>query len=169
MILLIQLIVLGILIAVIAYMVVISYLVYRGCNYIPTPRKDIDTALLVLQQGDTFIDLGFGNGEVMQEAARKGAKRVEGYELDFVRYLKTILRLRRDAFKGYSFHYADIWSADLSRADVVFTFFTVIHMKKLYSKAKKEMRKGTWFVSYVHEVPGIEPTKKVRNVRFFRI
>ena len=169
MILLLQLVILLIVCAVIAYMVVISYLVYRGCNYIPTPKVDIDVALSMLKKGDTFIDLGFGNGEVMQAAAKRKAKRVIGYELDFVRYFKTKLKLRLDGFDKYTFKYADIWSADLSEADVVFTFFTVIHMQKLYEKAKREMKKGSWFISYVHPIPGVRPTRKVGSVQFFQI
>ncbi len=169
MILLLQLMVLLVLIAVIAYMVVISYLVYRGCNYIPTPKADIDTALSVLKKGDTFIDLGFGNGEVLQAAAKRKAKRVIGYELDFVRFFKTKLRVQQDGYRRYTLKYADIWSADLSEADVVFTFFTVIHMNRLYEKAKREMKKGSWFISYVHPIPGVKPTRKVGSVQFFQI
>lgn len=178
MVLLLQLILLCVVLATIAYMGVISYLVYRGSNYIPTPKKDIDVALSVLRPGDVFIDLGFGNGEVMQAAAYKKAKTVIGYELDFTRFIPTWWRLRRDGYHGYQFKYADIWSADLSSADVVFTFFTIVHMRKLYNKAKSEMStkggsasggKNKWFISYVHEVPGIKPTREVGDVKFFQM
>jgi hypothetical protein len=169
MILLFQIVILCILLATITYMMTISYLVYRGCNYLPSPKKDIDAALSVLRSGDVFIDLGFGNGVVMQAAARKKARTVIGYELDFTRIIHTWWNLRRDKYPGYQFKYADIWSADLSPADVVFTYFTIRHMRKLYTKAKKEMKKGSWFISQVHEIPGIKPTKQIGNVRFYKM
>lgn len=169
MIVLFQFGILVVLLTVVAYMMVVTYLVYKGSNYLPTPKKEIETALQVLHKDDVFIDLGFGNGEVMQAAFKHGARTIIGYELDFTRFLRTWLRLRRDHFNGYHLQYADIWSANLSSADVVFTFFTIIHMKKLYAKAKREMKKGSWFISYVHEVPGQKPTRQVGKVRFFKM
>lgn len=168
MIILLQLLFLAIVLGVIAYMALISYMVYRGCNYIPTPKREIDIALSVLKPGDVFIDLGFGYGEVLEAALKSGAGKVIGYELDPFRYLHVWWNLRRYGDK-VELHLADIWSADVSRADVIFTFFTVIHMKKLSTKVTKEATNARWFVSYVHEIPGVKPTKQIGKVRFFTL
>ena len=166
--LLTELLILAIFTGIIVYMALISYMVYRGCNYIPTPPKDIRRALSVLRRGDVFVDLGFGYGEVLEAALKRGASRIIGYELDPFRFLISSWRLRRYG-KRVQLHFADIWSADLSRADVVFTFFTVAHMPKLYQKVHRELSKGSWFVSYVHEIAGVRPTKTKGKVRFFRM
>ena len=163
-----QLLLLLIVLSVTIYMLLISYMVYRGCNYIPTPKKEIDSALSVLKPGDIFIDLGFGYGEVLESALKQGASKVIGYELDPLRYLQVWWKLRSFGRK-VELHFADIWSADLSTADVIFTFFTVIHMKQLYDKVTKEGKKARWFVSYVHEIPGVKPAKQVGKLRFFQL
>lgn len=149
------------------YFLLVLYLAYRGSNYLPTPKSDIKIALSRLHQGDTFMDLGFGNGEVLDEALRKRAGTIIGYELDPVKFIRTWWRLRHH--HNVHLYYQDIWSASLVPADVVFTFFTVSHMKELYSKAKREMRKGSWFISYVHEIAGLKPTKTIGQVRFYKI
>ncbi len=148
------------------YFAVIFYMVWRGANYIPTPKKDIQTALSVLHKGDEFIDLGFGRGEVLQAAYAKGANPVIGYELEFFRFVKTWWKFRGTPIQT---KFADIWTADVSTADEVFTFFTVLHTRKLYEKLRKEMKKGSWFVSYVHPVPGVRPTKKIGHMYFFKM
>ncbi len=165
---LLQIIVLILVLFTLLYAALISYMVYRGCNYIPTPKREIDSALSVLQPGDVFIDLGFGYGEVLEAALKKGAAKVIGYELDPIRYLQVWWKLRTYG-KAVELHFADIWSADLSKATVVFTFFTVIHMRKLYTKAKKEAKNARWFVSYIHEIPGVTPTKSTKTMRFFKL
>lgn len=151
----------------VSYFLTILYLSQRGANYVKTPKKDIDVALQVLKKGDIFIDLGFGNGEVLEAAVAKGASLAIGYDLDFFRFLKTWWTVRENA--RIKLIYRDIWFADLSRADVVYTFFTDIHMARLYKKAQREMRKGSWFISFVHTVPDIKPTRQIGNVQFFKI
>jgi len=51
----------------------------------------------------------------------------------------------------------------------VYTFFTSYHIAKLYEKAKREMKKGSWFVSYVHTVPNVRPTKTDGQMYFYKI
>lgn len=155
------------LVAIIGYFLLILYMSQRGANYVRTPRKAIGYALSILKQGDIFVDLGFGNGEVLDAAIQKGATRVIGYELDYIRFLTFWWKRRGD--KRYLLRYGDIWSADLSTADVVYTFFTDIHMKRLHKKAKREMKKGSWFVSYVHRVPNVTPTKQIGDVQYFQM
>lgn len=168
MILVFQLLLLVVVLGAIAYMLLISYMVYRGCNYIPTPPKEIESALSVLKPGDVFVDLGFGYGEVLESALHKGAGKVIGYELDPFRYLQVWWKLRPYG-KKVELHLGDIWSAELSSVDVVFTFFTILHTKKLYTKVKSEAKRAKWFISYVHEVPGIKPTKEMGKMRFFKL
>ncbi len=163
-----QLVMLLVLLGVIAYMVLISYMVYRGCNYIPTPQKDVKSALTVLKPGDIFIDLGFGYGEVLEAALHAGAGKVIGYELDPFRFLQVWWKLRPYSAK-VELHLTDIWTAKLDTADVVFTFFTILHTKRLYDKVKQEASKAKWFISYVHEVPGVKPTKVIGQVKFFEL
>lgn len=151
------------------YFVIQSYLMKRGSNYLPTPRSEIKKILPYIHPGDTVIDLGSGYGEVMETMATRNPKEVIGVELDPIRYLLTRLRLNNGSFRGYKFRFQDFWYLDLSKADVVFTFFIERHMEKLFKKAKHEMKKGSWFISFRHRVPHVVPTKVVGEMLFFKL
>ncbi|PWU22647.1 hypothetical protein C5B42_05405 [Candidatus Cerribacteria bacterium 'Amazon FNV 2010 28 9'] len=152
------------------YLLVTVYLVFRGSNFIPTPQSVINEALLLLKPNQTFIDLGFGNGEVLETAVGKHVKQAIGYELDFLRFFYTYVRLFPYINRGtVQLNYTSIWNADLSKADIVYTFFTSYHIDELYQKAKHEMKKGSWFISYIHQVTLVKPTKQSGNLFFYRM
>jgi tRNA A58 N-methylase Trm61 len=152
------------------YLALTIYLVFRGSNYVATPSKDIQTIMNVVKKGDIVIDLGFGDGRILEAAIQAGAGKAIGYELDFIRFIHTWIRLKvLKRYANISLRYGDIWAADVSKADVVITFFTIAHMNNLYAKMKKEMKKGTWFVSIVHEVSEVKPTKKLGSSYFYKL
>lgn len=156
-------------ILVTTYLIIQSYLMKRGSNYLPTPASEIKKILPYIHSGATVIDLGSGYGEVMEAMATRHPSRVLGVELDPIRYLLTRLRLRKGSFQHYSFLFKDFWYVDLSEADVVFTFFIEHHMEKLYAKATHEMKKGSWFISFRHQVPGVTPTLTKGEMLFFKM
>ena len=105
----------------------------------------------------------------MQAATSRDPLRVIGYELNPSRFFRTWWKLRKENYKGYTFFYKDFWFADLSKADVVFTFFIEHHMRKLHTKAKREMKPGSWFISYLHQVPDVKPTRIDGEMLFFKM
>lgn len=168
-----QFLVFGVLVLIavgLLYLLVTVYLAFFGSNYIKTPDKHIALALSVLKRGDTFIDLGFGNGEVLEAALNKGVKLAIGYDIDFLRYLYTVSKLWRYIIRGsLRLYLLPLWNADVSQADVVYTFFTSYHIDRLYTKLTKEMKPKSWFVSYVHAPQGIRPDRKDHRVYMYRI
>lgn len=153
-----------------AYLLVTVYLVYRGSNYLRTPQTDIDKALASLHPGDFLIDLGFGNGYVLKTALQMGAGRVTGYEIDFVRYAYTFLSLLPWIIRGKCrLYYLPIWNAKVDQADIVYTFFTSYHLDELYAKLQREMKPGSIFVSYIHQVTGVKPTKQQGQLYFYKM
>ena len=61
-----------------------GFVVFFGSPYVPTLRKDMKQAfdqLYQLSEVDTVVDLGSGDGIVLREAARRGAKAI-GVELN---------------------------------------------------------------------------------------
>jgi len=151
------------------YLIIQSYLMKRGSNYLPTPALEIKKILPFIHSGDQVIDLGSGYGEVMEAMATRHPSGVTGVELDPIRYLLTRFRLRQGNFPSYTYLFKDFWYVDLSKADVVFTFFIPHHMAKLYAKAKHEMKKGSWFISFRHQVPHVIPTKTQGEMLFFKM
>ena len=61
-----------------------GFVVFRGAPYVPSKRRDIKRAfeeLYPLDDSDTLVDIGSGDGVVLRMAAKRGAHAV-GYELN---------------------------------------------------------------------------------------
>ena len=61
------------------------------------------------------------------------------------------------------------WDIDLSQYDVVFFYGTSYVMRRLEKKVKKEMKKGSQFVSNYFQFPTLKPVKTVNDVRLYRL
>lgn len=151
------------------YCLSIVYMVYFGANYVATPPAVIQEIMGVVKPGDTVVDLGFGRGEVLEAALTKRSRLVIGYELDVMRYLRVAIRLW-PRYRGHvQLVYGDVRLAPLADADLVFTFFSPHHITGLYAKAKREMKQGSWFVSYMHPVIGVHPTKVRHSTYYYQM
>ena len=98
--------------------------------------------------GDYVIDLGCGDGRIVTEAAKRGARAL-GIDLDS--YLIELCR-RRARENGLeqlaSFEQKDIYEVDLSPATVVTMYLLPEHNLKLRDKLKREVRPGTRVLSH---------------------
>ena len=68
-----------------------------GAPYVPTQRKQIESVFSKLRpfkRNDVLVDLGSGDGVVLDEAIRAGASKVIGYEINPILVLISCLRLR---------------------------------------------------------------------------
>src|SRR4051812_44363647 len=79
-----------------------------GAPYAPTPKKNIKTLLKALKLGkkDVVADLGSGDGRMLIEVSKLGAKSV-GYEISPFLYLFTKFRI--SGLKNAEVHLADFW------------------------------------------------------------
>lgn len=152
------------------YFLTIVYRVFFGSNYLPSPKEAIAHAMQKVKAGDTVIDLGFGNGEVLEAALLAKAGVVIGYELDLYRLIPVWIRSWQWKYHDrLQLRFSDIWLANLKHADVVYTFMAPGQMQRLYQKVKREMKPGTWFIAYKHPVPDVKPTKQKGELRFYRV
>ena len=119
-----------------------------GVPFAPTPEKNVERALdlLELQPGTTFYDLGCGDGRALLAAERRGAKAV-GYELDPWAFVKTRVNLWKAKSTARVF-FKNFYQADLSNADAVFCFLLNRVMDRVEKKFTHELRPGTKVVSY---------------------
>lgn len=138
--------------------------IIRGAPYLPTLRPQIQTALdlLDLKPGQTLIELGSGDGRVVDAAAQRGW-RVVGYEINPILYLISSIRCRRYG-KSVKLHCKDMWNADLSSADGVFVFGVDHIMSRLNDKLARELRPGTRVVSFALELPNRQSLKVEKGI-----
>lgn len=140
-----------------------------GAPWVPAFRKDLDEVLddAQLQSGQLCIELGSGDGRLLQAAARRGAH-VIGYEINPALYVISWFRLL--PYRNRSRVYLkNLWRADLSKADVVLTFLVPRTMPKLYKKAVNDMKPGALLVSYIFPITGAKPLIKRHHWFVYRI
>ncbi len=118
--------------------------------FVVTPMNVVARMLDIARVGprDYLIDLGCGDGRIVTEAAKRGA-RAHGVDLDS--YLIELCR-RRARENGLehlaTFEQKDIYEVDLSPATVVTMYLLPEHNLKLRDKLKREVKPGTRVLSH---------------------
>lgn len=117
----------------------ISFL--TGGPFVPSRKRSVEAMIKIarLKPGMVVYDLGCGDGRVLVEAAKRGAKPV-GIEIN--PFLVIFCRLKK-----LHVRWQNLWNADISEAHIVFVYLLPNHMKKLEQKLKKELQPGSLVVS----------------------
>lgn len=125
--------------------------VFRGAPYVPTHRSQLRRAfhdLYKLSDSDTLVDLGSGDGIVLREASRHGARAI-GYELNPILVLLSRLvsfgdrriRVRVDDYTRLERLPADV--------TVVYAFTTKHSIETIGRKLEEWSQYQTlYFISY---------------------
>ena len=152
----------------ICIVLIFGAVVFVGPPYVPTFRRQIDTALdmLELQEGQTLLELGSGDGRVLLAAAKRGLK-VVGIELNpllvAVSWLVTF-RYR----KQVRIIWGSYWGPPWPRADAVFTFMLPRYMAKLDKRMEQwRPEERTLLASFAFTIPGKEPVEVRDNVYLY--
>ena len=69
--------------AIAAVVLLFGFVAFTGAPYVPSRRRDLQKAfdeLYRLKKTDVLVDIGSGDGIVLREASRRGARAI-GYEL----------------------------------------------------------------------------------------
>ncbi len=161
---------------IILLLIMLSMIWPPDSPWAPWWRTNSKTARAVCKLGsinskDFIIDLGCGDGEVLIQAAKLGARGV-GIEIDPIRYL--IAKVRGDINKvpqKIKFKRGNFFNEDISSASVIIVYLVPKTLEKLVPKFKKELKKGTRIVSFVYEIKGLEVKKidKQNKLRLYVI
>ncbi len=137
-------------------------IILRGAPYVPTHKKQLEklfTMTFPLSSSDVVLDLGSGDGIVLQAAASKGAGAL-GYELNPFLALWSRIRLRRYSnVKVKVVDYLLIKNIPDS-VTVVYAFTTSRSIKSIERKLLEWSRtRPLHFVSYGFQIPGKKPLR----------
>ena len=152
--------------------IVFGFVVFRGAPYVPSKRKEISqafTELYKLDNDDLLVDIGSGDGIVLREAARRGARAV-GYELNPILVLISRIISRKE--KKINVVLADFWRVKLpGETTVVYTFGEsrdITRMAKKVAAEADRLGKPLSFISFGFAVPGQEPLKTIGAYYLYR-
>ena len=126
-----------------------------------TSRAACDRLLELLPTGTPirFVDLGCGLGGVVCSVGReRPTDECLGLETAWLPY--AVSRLRSLASPNrVTVRRQDLWTQDLSGADVVYAYLSPVPMARLWAKATGEMQAGSLFISNSFPVPGVAPER----------
>lgn len=151
------------------YVVVIGDI--KGAPFVPSEKRKVRIMLELarIKPGETVIDLGSGDGKIIIEAAKKGARAV-GVEINpflvwFSRWrvkrlgLENLVTILRQDFMKYNF----------GDADAVFIYLLPKAVEKIKAKMFDELKNGARVVSNTFPVQGWEPAEEMEKVRLYQI
>lgn len=167
---LIILMLMSLLILVGAASVIVGLVMTRGVPFVSLPQTDWLKMCEVaeLKPGQLVYDLGCGKANLLTTAAKNFRVKGIGYELSLWPYLWGKWRIWRTG-TDVEILMQNFFKADLSKADIVFTYLFPEIMVRLEEKFLKELKPGTKVVSYAFTLPNVKPVKVVpANPRFTR-
>lgn len=140
------------------------------------PFVPIDTAVLKrmlalvqVQPGEKAVDLGSGDGRIVLELARAGAK-AHGYEINPFLMLASRRNIKNAGIAEHaSIHWKSFWKEDLSSYQIV-TLFGMPHMmKRLAIKLRKELKPGARVISHQFMFPDWPVSQQESQLYLYRI
>jgi len=116
--------------------------------------------LAELKPREVFFDLGAGDGRAVIMAAKDFGARAVGVELREDLVKKALGSIYEQRLQDrVTIVNGDMFSVDLSSADVVFLYLTTSANEKIKPKLEVELKNGVRIVSHDYEIVGWKPVK----------
>jgi predicted RNA methylase len=130
--------------------------------YVPSPLPVIQHMLKLadLKAGEVLFDLGAGDGRTVIMAAKSFGARAVGVELREDLAKKALSTIHDNGLADrVTIVNGDMFSVQLTSADVVFLYLTTSANEKIRPKLETELRRGVRVVSHDYEIVGWKPLK----------
>jgi predicted RNA methylase len=130
--------------------------------YVPSPLPVIQHMLKLadLKAGEVLFDLGAGDGRTVIMAAKSFGARAVGVELREDLAKKALSTIHDNGLADrVTIVNGDMFSVQLTSADVVFLYLTTSANEKIRPKLETELRQGVRVVSHDYEIVGWKPLK----------
>jgi predicted RNA methylase len=130
--------------------------------FVPSPFPVIQFMLKLadLSAGEVLFDLGAGDGRTVVMAAKSFGARAVGVELREDLAKKALGTIHESGLSNrVTIVNGDMFSVNLSSADVVFLYLTTSANEKIRPKLEHDLKKGVRVVSHDYEIVGWKPVK----------
>lgn len=128
--------------------------------YVPTPQEVVDAMLelAAIKKGDVVYDLGSGDGRIPITAAKRYGVTAMGIDINPQRIKEANENAQKEGVTDrVSFRTADLFTTDLSKANVVTLYLLPDVNLKLRPKLLKELKPGSRIVSHAFNMGDWEP------------
>lgn len=158
-----------------AGLIVMTFLltVLFGAPYVPSQRRDVSLSfdnLYAVGPGDTLVDIGSGDGVVLREAARRGARAI-GYEINPI--LAVVSRLLSRQQLGVEVRAANYMRSDLPPdTTIVYLFgesYHIAQVSRWIAGQVTKLQRPIYVMSYGFTMPGHTPVRQHRAHRLYLI
>jgi predicted RNA methylase len=130
--------------------------------FVPSPVPVIQFMLKLanLKAGEVLFDLGAGDGRTVIMAAKDFGARAVGVELREDLAKKALATIFDNGLTDrVTIVNGDVFSVNLTSADVVFLYLTTSANEKIRPKLETDLRKGVRVVSHDYEIIGWKPVR----------
>lgn len=133
--------------------------------WVPSRKSDLDRVFKLVdkyydvKKNGNFVELGFGDGRIVFEAANRGMKST-GYEISLMQFIYTFIKrlfAKKDIKDRTKLHLKSFWGVSLGEADIVYFFLMPKIYAKMQKKLKEELKPGTLVITYVWPFEDWEP------------
>ena len=116
--------------------------------------------LAEVKPGEVFFDLGAGDGRTVIMAAKDFGARAVGVELREDLVKKALGSIYEQGLQArVTIVNGDMFTVDLTSADVIFLYLTTSANEKVKPKLESELKAGVRVVSHDYEIVGWRPVK----------
>jgi len=130
--------------------------------FVPSPPQVVRQMLVLaeLRAGEVFFDLGAGDGRTVIMAVKEYGARAVGVELREDLAKKALSTVYEQSLQSrITIVNGDMFTVDLTSADVIFLYLTTSANEKIKPKLEQELKLGVRIVSHDYEIVGWKPVK----------
>jgi hypothetical protein len=149
---------------------IFSLVVFRGSPYVPSQKKYIFeafTELYKITKNDLLVDIGSGDGIVLRQAAKLGAKAI-GFEINPI--LVLISKMLSAKNKNIDTKLANFWSAKIPDGTTVIYIFSVVRdVNKLTKKLQQEVNRLNHPVKLISYGADFDDFKFIKSINAYKL
>lgn len=140
------------------YLILSVYSTLKGSPFVPTKKSDLAEIfkLTKLKEGQRFIELGSGDGRVVNFISSTYRIKSLGIEVNPLLYAYSILNSKFTRATNSEFQKKDFFDIDLSPYNVIYFFLLPKTIQKLTKKFETECKKATIIISHGFPIHGFE-------------
>ena len=142
-----------------------------GGPYVPTPVPTLEVMMRLanILPTDAVVDLGSGDGRMVIEAAKRGARSSMGCEIHPGLVKLSNARIKKAGLQQIaSVKRQSMWDVDVRDATVVFIYQIPYAMKKLGDKLKAELPAGARIIVSAFPIPHWTPVTQEGSIYVYK-